>query len=414
MDSHFLNGQPFALLFRTFREKGAELYLVGGAVRDLLLGQKPEDWDFTTSAAPEQTIRFLQDAFPQHQPILKGRRFGTIGVDLSDSNRKMSFEITTFRKEDGYRDRRHPDKVAFQASVTDDVRRRDFTINGLWMDENGVVFDAVGGFSDLKRRTVRCIGEPKTRFAEDPLRKWRGVRFAAQIGGQMAPKTRTAILASPDTKGVSFERLREEWTKMLLNPNAAFALKELQALGLWDDLLGRLDTPEIGTLSQKICESAETLPLDLEMRLAWLFQEAPDESRRLFLKRLRFSKKEIQKVAALMIFKEIDCTDIVAFKTLLREAGLSVFEQALTLQELRTPESPNNRSCLTQILNHREPIAYQDLAVGARDLMALGFQGKAVGGALERLCRLVYAHPEVNKKERLLEAAAKIANEEKV
>ncbi|MGN0194284.1 MAG: CCA tRNA nucleotidyltransferase [Pseudoramibacter sp.] len=414
MTKNFLETWPFDVLFETFRNNGEALYLVGGAVRDLLLGRKPGDWDLTTSAKPDKTVCLLAKAFPGHRPILKGRRFGTIGIDVSDQYRNLSFEITTFRTEDGYKDRRHPEKVRFQASILEDVRRRDFTVNGLWMDAKGVIYDAVGGFSDLEKRQVRCIGDADRRLAEDPLRKWRGVRFAAQIGGTMAPETRAAIRRAPETEGVSFERLREEWIKMLLNPNAAFALKELTALGLWDDLLGRLNTPEIGTLSKKLCESVEALPFNLEMRLAWLLQEAPEESRRAFLKGLRFSKKEIQRVETLMIFKRIDCENIVAFKTLLRESGLPVFEQALTLQTLKNPGNQNNRRCLENIISHNEPILYQDLAVEAGDLMALGFRGKALGEALNQLCRLVYAHPEVNSKDQMLKAAAKLKNEEKV
>jgi tRNA nucleotidyltransferase (CCA-adding enzyme) len=414
MTKLFLENWPFDRLFKTFRQAGESLYLVGGAVRDLLLGKKPEDWDLTTSAVPEQTAYLLSQAFPDRKPILKGRRFGTIGIDLSDQNKIISLEITTFRKEEGYGDRRHPDSVAFQGSVLDDVRRRDFTVNGLLMDEKGVIFDAVGGLLDLKRRRVRCIGEPVRRFEEDRLRKWRGVRFAAQIGGEMDVKTRKAICGCPDTAGVSVERLQDELKKMLLCGHAACALQELAAVGLWDDLLRRLSTPEIRMPGPAVCKKIEHLPADLEMRLAWLLQDAPAEGRRSFLKGLRFSKKEIQRVDALMIFNQIDCGDIIIFKTMLREAGLSVFEQALTLQELKTPEHRQNRRCLARILKNKEPVFYQDLAVRAEDLMALGFSGRAISTALARLCRLVYAHPEANTKNQLLQAAKQIKNEENI
>ncbi|MCH4071462.1 CCA tRNA nucleotidyltransferase [Pseudoramibacter sp.] len=414
MTKLFLENWPFNRLFKTFRQAGESLYLVGGAVRDLLLGKKPEDWDLTTSAVPDQTAYLLAEAFHDRKPILKGRRFGTIGIDLSDQHQTVSFEITTFRKEAGYGDRRHPDSVAFQGSVLDDVRRRDFTVNGLLMDENGVIFDAVGGFSDLKRRRVRCIGEPARRFEEDRLRKWRGVRFAAQIGGAMEAKTRGAICDCPDTAGVSFERLHDELKKMLLCRHAAFALQELAAVGLWDDLLRRLSTPEIKMPDPAVCKKIEDLPADLEMRLAWLLQNAPAEGRRNFLKRLRFSKKTIQRTEALMIFRQMDCGDIITFKTMLRETGLLIFEEALTLQELKMPENHQNRRCLAQILKSKAPVFYQDLAVRAEDLMALGFSGRAIGAALARLCRLVYAHPEANTKKRLLQAAKQIKNEETI
>ena len=157
-------------LFQVFRKHHKQLFIVGGAVRDMLLGQIPSDYDFTTDALPDEVESWFEHT------IIVGKHFGTIGVIID----KKVYEITTFRKEASYADGRHPDEVLFTDDVREDVSRRDFTINGLLMDEHGCIFDYVGGLEDIKNGMVRCIGDPKRRFEEDRLRKWRCIRLAAE------------------------------------------------------------------------------------------------------------------------------------------------------------------------------------------------------------------------------------------
>lgn len=404
MHDNFLENWPFRTLFDTFEKYNESVYLVGGAVRDLLLGKRPSDWDFASSAEPERIAAILSAAFPRYPLILKGKRFGTIGIDLSAGTNDVSFEITAFRKEKGYADGRHPGDVAFQASIYEDVRRRDFTINGLWMDRNGVIFDTVGGLADLKQKKIRCIGRAAERFEEDRLRKWRCVRFAAQVGGQIENKTRRAIVDNPAGYGVSVERIQTELVKMLTGPNAAFALRELAGTGLWDDLLRRTGSTDLPAFSKAVVSKIDDVPRECSMRLAWLLQDAPAGAAQAFLKKLRFSNQTVRQVEWLSKFSELDCGDIVGFKKTLRQMGRPLFEKALDLQEMKGNRA-ENRTAYLRIVRSCEPITPSDLAIGGRDLAALGFRGRQIGDMLEKLLLWVYRVPEKNQREALIRRA---------
>lgn len=187
---------------------------VGGCVRDSLLGRRPEDWDVATSARPE-TVRAL---FPRTVPT--GLRHGTVTVLLDG----MSLEVTAFRREEGYSDGRRPDRVVFGVGLTEDLARRDFTINAMALLPDGRVADPFGGQADLRAGLVRCVGDPAARFREDALRMLRAVRFAAQLG--FAVEEGTAAALEREAAGldrVSAERVRVELEKILLSPRPAFA-----------------------------------------------------------------------------------------------------------------------------------------------------------------------------------------------
>jgi poly(A) polymerase len=208
----------------TLRRNGHQAYLVGGCVRDLVLGREPTDYDVSTDARPEH----VQEMFPESLAV--GAKFGVILVVEGGSE----VEVATFRSDIGYSDGRHPDQVAYSNSPQDDVRRRDFTINGLLMDpETREVLDYVEGRSDLGAGIVRAIGEPRARFAEDKLRMVRAVRFASRFGFVMEPRTLEAIRElAPQVTQVSPERLREELTRLLTEGAARRAFELLDETGL--------------------------------------------------------------------------------------------------------------------------------------------------------------------------------------
>jgi poly(A) polymerase len=223
-------------IVRTLRRKGHSAYLVGGCVRDLLLGKEPADYDVATSATPDE----VQQYFSQTYPV--GAQFGVILVEIGN---KDFVEVATFRSDVSYSDGRHPDAVRYTQSAQEDVKRRDFTINGLLLDpENNQVLDFVGGQMDLKNRMVRAIGQPDVRFQEDKLRMLRAVRFAARFEYQIEPETFGAIqeLAGQITQ-VSRERVRDELLKMLTEGHARRAFELLDATGLLDCVL-----PEIARM----------------------------------------------------------------------------------------------------------------------------------------------------------------------
>lgn len=218
---------------RTLRQSGQQAYLVGGCVRDLLLGREPVDYDVATDARPER----VQELFPGS--ITVGARFGVILVTEETSGSGAQVEVATFRSDIGYSDGRHPDRVEYAKTPEEDVRRRDFTINGLMLDPvSGEVYDFVGGREDLRAGLVRAIGAPEQRFREDKLRMVRAVRFAARFGYKIEPATLAAIQQlAPQVVEVSAERLRDELTKLLTEGAARRAFELLDDAGLLAVLL---------------------------------------------------------------------------------------------------------------------------------------------------------------------------------
>jgi len=220
---------------RTLRRSGHQAYLVGGCVRDLEMGREPADYDVATDARPGR----VQELFPQSLAV--GAKFGVILVVEGDAQ----VEVATYRSDIGYSDGRHPDRVEYSDTAEDDVRRRDFTINGLLLDpETREVLDFVGGRADLRAGIVRAIGDARARFTEDKLRMVRAVRFAARFGFAIEPQSLAAIqsLACEVTQ-VSPERLRDELTKLLTEGAARRAFERLDEARLLEVLL-----PEISRM----------------------------------------------------------------------------------------------------------------------------------------------------------------------
>ena len=218
---------------RTLRQAGHQAYLVGGCVRDLLLGREPEDFDVATDATPDKVMRL----FPQTYAV--GAKFGVVLVPAeptaNDHPPTAVIEVATFRSDGLYSDGRRPDQVTYTKDPQEDVQRRDFTINGLLLDplKNDEVLDYVGGRADLAAKTVRTIGEPGHRFAEDKLRMLRAVRFAARFDYQIDAATFAAIQKlAPDLHQVSRERMRDELVKMLTEGRARRAFELLDESGL--------------------------------------------------------------------------------------------------------------------------------------------------------------------------------------
>jgi len=220
-------------IVRTLRQQGHQAYLVGGCVRDLLLGREPADYDVATDAEPGRVMSI----FPR--TVAVGARFGVILVQTSDTAEE-NVEVATFRSDGRYTDGRHPDEVRFTRDARQDVQRRDFTINGLLLDPlaNNEVLDYVGGREDLKSGVIRTIGEPARRFAEDKLRMLRAVRFAARFGYSIEAATLRAIQGlAPRINDVSHERVRDELVKMLTEGHARRAFELLDEARLLREIL---------------------------------------------------------------------------------------------------------------------------------------------------------------------------------
>jgi poly(A) polymerase len=234
-------------IVQTLRQRGFQAYLVGGCVRDLLLGREPKDYDVATDATPQQVI----EIFPETYAV--GAQFGVVLVPAPDggiegdaatehSSRSHAVEVATFRSDIGYSDGRHPDEVRFSRQPEEDVARRDFTINGMLFDPlNGEVLDFVGGRKDLEAGIVRAIGDPERRFVEDKLRMLRAVRFAARFEYTIEPATFRAIQElAGQIEVVSRERVRDELTRMLTEGHAHRAFLLLDESGLLRNTLSQI------------------------------------------------------------------------------------------------------------------------------------------------------------------------------
>ena len=192
----------------TLQAKGFEAYAVGGCVRDSILGRKPDDWDITTSARPEQVKKIFQ------RTVDTGLAHGTVTVLLGSG----VHEVTTYRIDGEYEDSRHPRDVTFTASLEEDLKRRDFTINAMAYNETAGLVDLYGGMEDLQKRRIRCVGNPLDRFGEDALRIMRSVRFSAQLHFSIEKKTWEAVkVLAPTLSRISAERICAELLKLLLS-----------------------------------------------------------------------------------------------------------------------------------------------------------------------------------------------------
>lgn len=211
---------------------GYEAYAVGGCVRDSILGKTPDDWDITTSASPMQTKAVFR------RTIDTGIAHGTVTVMLD----REGFEVTTYRIDGEYEDSRHPKEVTFTASLAEDLKRRDFTINAMAYNDRDGLVDLFGGMDDLEKRTVRCVGNARERFTEDALRMMRAVRFSAQLGFSIDTDTEHAIMElAPNLKNISSERIRTELVKLLMSPHPD-EIRKAYDLGITAIVLPELDS----------------------------------------------------------------------------------------------------------------------------------------------------------------------------
>jgi len=355
----------------TLRRSGYQALLVGGCVRDLLLGREPADYDVTTDATPDQVIAL----FPESVAV--GAQFGVVLIPRDG----LKVEVATFRSDVGYSDGRHPDSVVYAKTPQEDVQRRDFTINGLLMRHNsGEVLDYVGGQADLKAKIIRAIGEPDRRFKEDKLRMMRAVRFAARFGFEIEAETFLAIRRHvAEIHQVSPERLREELTKMLTEGAARQAFEMLDETWLLQEVLPEIAAmkgveqpaqfhPE-GDVWIHTLMMLEGLPKDVSPTLAWgvllhdvgkppTFQSATETGDRIrfnhhvevgvrmaeaICERLRFSNEDTEQILALvdnhMKFGAVEGMRASTLKKFVRQPR---FEEHLALHRLDCLSSHRN------------------------------------------------------------------------
>jgi len=365
---------------------GYEAYLVGGALRDLLLSREVSDFDITTSATPEE----MKKVFFDLRTLETGLKHGTLTVLLEH----MPIEVTTFRIDGDYLDARHPKSVSFTRNLSEDLARRDFTVNAMAYSERTGLVDLYGGRADLERGLIRAVGEPARRFSEDALRILRAFRFCAKLGFDIEENTLEGICACKGGLSmVSAERIAKELEGILVGQNAYEALLLMQESGVLPLVL-----PE-AVLDTKI----SALSARFELRLAFLLLGADTECLSARLHALKLSNAQIAAVKSLVSLAEDGCPAAQApsVRRLMARAG-ELFEPLMEILRAKGKDISEVERIAAECRARGDCLAVKDLAVNGGDLVALGKKGKAVGESLDALLERVLDDPALNTKEILL------------
>ncbi|MGN8632261.1 CCA tRNA nucleotidyltransferase [Blautia sp. HCP3S3_G3] len=426
-----------AMILHTLEDAGFEAYAVGGCVRDSLLGRIPDDWDITTSATPEQVKALFR------RTVDTGLTHGTVTVMME----KEGFEVTTYRVDGEYEDGRHPKEVIFTASLKEDLKRRDFTINAMAYHPSTGIVDLFGGLEDLKNRCIRCVGEPLERFSEDALRIMRAVRFSAQLGFQIEENTRKALgVLAPNLRHVSAERIQVELLKLLISPHPD-ELRTAYEAGITKEFLPEWDvcmtteqrTPHhCYTVGEHILHSLLYVRADKVLRLTMLlhdigkpvvkttdengrdhFKMHGPESEKMahgILRRLKLDNDTISKVCRLVKWHDYrPAPEMKAVRRAVNKIGEDLFPLYLEVQRADTLAQSDYRReeklsrlegvclCWERICEEKQCVSLKTLAVTGKDLIAEGIApGREIGEILQYFLEIVLEDPRENQKENLL------------
>ena len=438
---------------KIFRQNGFEAYLVGGAVRDVLMGKKPSDWDLTTSAKPEQVMSIFKKVIPT------GIAHGTVTVHFCNEE----IEVTTFRTESDYSDGRHPDKITFASTIEEDLSRRDFTMNAIAVNlEDGCIVDPFEGQKDIKNKIIRTVGDPMERFSEDGLRPIRAIRFSAQLGFSIEKETFASISNTKIqnvTKGISLERFRDELLKLLKAEKPSIGLKIMEETGIMQifmpeftecrnciqrdfrafhefDVMDHLIYSCDGAPKEKPNVRMAALLHDIGKPSAKKIVDSPEGQINTFynheqfssrisknlLTRLKFSNAEIQNITHLienhMFNYESTWTD-AAIRRFLVRVGYENLEDLFDLRLAdiygmhNKPVRGHDSPTIALLLELKErcdkehsansALSLKSLAINGKDLIQNGIPaGKDLGRILNELLETVLEDPTQNNKETLL------------
>ena len=423
-------------------KKGFEAYLVGGCVRDLLRGAEPKDWDIATNAKPNEIGTVFKKSFADNN-------FGTVTVLTDSKNPKLKeVEITPYRIDERYTDKRHPDAIRFAKTIEEDLARRDFTINAIAALPKGTelkIVDPYEGEKDLQKKIIRAVGDPEDRFSEDALRMMRAARFATTLGFRVEKETAKAIQKNaPWLQAISKERIRDEFLKIIMASRAADGIVLLRELGLSKYIVPELEEGyKVAQNKHHIYDCYEHAILSLQyaakkkfhrdVRLAALFHdigkprtkqgEGPDATfynhevvgakmTARLLERLRFSKKDIEKIAKLvryhLFYYNVDEVSESSVRRLVRRVGPENMEELLQLRMADrigsgVPKAePYKLRHLKYVIEKvsRDPISVKMLKVNGENVMKMLTiePGPKVGYVLDVLLELVLLEPGKNKK----------------
>jgi tRNA nucleotidyltransferase (CCA-adding enzyme) len=429
------------LIIQILYDYSFKAYIVGGVVRDCILGRNPNDWDICTNAKPEDIICIMkQKGFTV---IPTGLKHGTITIVVP--NTKECFEITTFRDDGKYSDNRRPDEVKFTNSLIEDLSRRDFTMNAIaYNDEEGLI-DPFGGLYDINDKIIRCVGLAEERFNEDSLRMMRAIRFKAQLGFDLDKYTWKAIHNNYKLiENISMERIQQELNKILLsNPLEIYTLNHFKLLNhispefdacFWTNQDNPYHIYSVGKHITHSCGNIETI---LHLRLTMLLHDIgkpqcktidengrghfyghPEISSQLaidILKKLRYDNYTIMKVRDLVLYHNDDIPDTKKgvrrwlnkigeemLKDLLKVKIADAKAQNLEYSLKKIEKTKRIEIILEEILEDKNCFSRKDLAISGSDLIKMGYpQSKDIGEIIDFLLNKVIDNPELNTKEKL-------------
>lgn len=395
-------------LTNLFNKSGYELYLVGGCVRDLLLGKEPKDIDLCTSATPDEMKEIIKDTYFKSWD--SGVKHGTLTITC-DFPYYCSFEVTTFRIDGAYEDHRRPDEVKLVRSLEEDLKRRDLTINSFAYDSNTkelIMLDE-SFYYDLQFGIIRTVGKAEDRFTEDALRMLRAIRFAAQLGFSISEATFKAIKSLADTiKYVSKERIRDELTKIITSEHAElFSLVArtglADALGLPKQCVFHMDDSNYYKRDSIVRWAAF-------LRVPHLMPEGKEEEVIKFLDTYKFDNAT-KKAIILFVENEytLDFSTDLEFKQVIATIGDDLIEKyfdfltGVFLSKDVTIQLAKHKDRYLKIKLNNEPLYIKDLAINGDDLVEIGLSGKQIGETLTKCLEHVYERPEDNKKDILLD-----------
>ncbi len=424
------------MIINNLQLHGYEAFAVGGCVRDSILARRPEDWDITTSAKPEEIKKLFR------KTVDTGIEHGTVTVLLG----KDSFEVTTYRIDGAYEDSRHPKEVKFTNRLEEDLRRRDFTINAMAYNDEVRLVDVFGGMQDLNHHRIRCVGDPEERFSEDALRILRAVRFSAQLNFPIEPNTARAVKKlAPTLKKISAERIRTELVKLLVSPHPE-RIQDAFELGItrvilpeWDAMVGvEQHTPHHKyDVAEHTIRALKNVKRDKILRLTMLFHDmgkpamkttdekgqdhfkghalVSEEIARKILRRLKFDNDTVKMVTRLVCYHDyrIEATPQNVRRAMNR-IGVELFPYylAVRMADVKAQSPYRKREKIENIVEMRrlyqeallkdQCVTLRQLAVSGKDLMQLGMKpGRELGSMLSELLEYVIDDPERNDRDTL-------------
>ncbi len=425
------------IILEKLQASGHEAYVVGGCVRDALLGREPHDWDITTSALPQE----VKKVFPR--TVDTGLKHGTVTVMIG----REGFEVTTYRVDGVYEDGRHPKEVTFTPNLREDLQRRDFTINAMAYSPAGGLVDLFGGREDLENGIIRAVGDPMQRFSEDALRIMRAVRFSAQLGYEIEPGTfHAAQTLAPTLNRISSERIRDELEKTIMSDRPDYLRKAREA-GITRQFLPEFDlcmeTPQVNphhcyTVGEHTLKGLTLIRRDKILRLTMLLHDIGKPASRTtdekgidhfyghqeksadmaldILKRLKYDNNTIRQVTTLVRYHDL-AVRLTAPKV--RKAVVKVGEdlfplflevkqadllaQSTYMREEKQENLDRIKEIYAGIVERGDCLSLKTLAVNGGDLLAAGIEpGRKVGAILTQMLDDVLDVPEHNNKEYLM------------